>query len=154
VTEKVARGFVSRLFEWSGALVGRKLSLIFVVDDEKIIATTLAAILSQSGFRAEAFTNPLDALKKAHTEAPDLLLSDVVMPEMSGIDLAIQLREVCPSCRILLFSGQAATSDMLDVARKQGHEFNILSKPVHPTDLLAAISSLSASKADGLDQIN
>jgi CheY-like chemotaxis protein len=126
----------------------RKRSRIFVVDDERIIATTLATILGQSGFQAEAFTNPVDALEKARLEAPDLLLSDVVMPGMSGIDLAIQIREACPACRILLFSGQAATSDMLEVARQQGHEFNILSKPIHPTDLLAAVSGLVVPKPE------
>jgi CheY-like chemotaxis protein len=132
----------------------RPLSRIYVVDDEKIIALTLATILSQSGFQAEAFTNPLDALEKARSVAPDLLLTDVVMPEMSGIDLAIQIRRISPKCGILLFSGQAATSDMLDVARGQGHHFNILTKPVHPTDLLAAISSLSTPKVDGKEPGN
>jgi CheY-like chemotaxis protein len=134
-------------------LLRRPLSRIYIVDDEKIIAMTLATILSQSGFRTEAFTNPLNALEKARSQAPDLLLTDVVMPEMSGIDLAIQVREICPDCRILLFSGQAATSDLLDVARAQGHEFNILSKPVHPTDLLAAISTLAVPEAGNGDEV-
>jgi hypothetical protein len=46
-----------------------------------------------------------------------------------------------PSCKILLFSGQAATADLLDRARVQGHEFEILAKPVHPQDLLARLRS-------------
>jgi hypothetical protein len=44
-----------------------------------------------------------------------------------------------PSCKILLFSGQAATADLLEKARMEGHEFEILAKPVHPTDLLAKL---------------
>ncbi len=119
--------------------------LIYVVDDEKIIAVTLAAILKKAGLQALAFTDPLNALETARSNAPDLLLTDVVMPQLSGIDLAIQLSEFCPSCKVLLFSGQAATSDLLDAAREQGHEFSILSKPIHPTDLLATISSLQTS---------
>jgi len=117
-------------------------SRIFIVDDERVIAVTLAAILKQTGMDAVAYTNPVEALEAARWNAPDLLLTDVVMPEMSGIDLAIQLREISPLCKVLLFSGQAATSDMLETARERGHVFDILSKPIHPTDLLAAISGL------------
>jgi CheY-like chemotaxis protein len=100
--------------------------------------STLATILTQSGFIATAFTNPLEALQAAETDCPDLLISDVVMPELSGIDLAIQTRVLCSACKVLLFSGMAATSDLLEVARKNGHNFELLSKPVHPADLLGA----------------
>jgi DNA-binding NtrC family response regulator len=117
---------------------------VFVVDDETVIATTLTAILKQSGFDAVAFTNPLQALAAAGEKIPDLLISDVVMPQLSGIDLAIQLQEKAPACKILLFSGQAATADLLSSAREKGHDFALLSKPVHPTDLLNAIRSLNS----------
>ena len=116
---------------------------IFVVDDEEIIATSLAAILRMSGFAATAFTDPRNALSQARSEAPNLLLSDVVMPQMSGIDLAIQIKQHCPNCKVLLFSGQAITSDLLRQARQQGHDFNLLSKPIHPTDLLREISRVT-----------
>jgi DNA-binding response OmpR family regulator len=118
---------------------------VFVVDDERVIAQTVALILQQSGFNAIAFTNPLHALEAAKSDTPDLLISDVMMPEMSGIDLAIAFRALCPACRILLFSGQSTTSDLLKAAREQGHHFRLLTKPVHPTDLLAAIRSLAPS---------
>jgi len=58
------------------------------------------------------------------------------MPDMNGIDAAIQIRGFLPGCKILLFSGQAATADLLENARQRGHEFEILAKPVHPQDLL------------------
>lgn len=112
---------------------------IFVVDDEPVIAQTLAAILRQSGFDADAFTSPLAALDKSAHNPPDLLLSDVMMLGMSGIELAVELTRVHPECRVLLFSGQAATADLLEAAREQGHDFDLLSKPVHPKDLLEAI---------------
>ena len=86
---------------------------VFVVDDEHVIAFTLATILNQSGFRAIPFTNPLDALEAASLEGPNLLISDVMMPELSGVDLAIRIKSKCPGCKILLFSGQAATADLL-----------------------------------------
>ncbi len=112
---------------------------IFVVDDESIIATTLTTILCKSGFLAEAFTNPVDALRTTTEGIPDLLISDVVMPQMSGVELAIRIKAVCPTCKILLFSGQAATVDFLEQARNEGHDFQLLSKPIHPSDLLLAI---------------
>lgn len=112
---------------------------VFVVDDERVIAETLALILRQNGFLAEFFVNPLEAVAKASEEAPDLLISDVMMPQMSGIELAIKLRSLHPTCKILLFSGQAATADLLRKAQDDGHNFDLLLKPVYPADLLAAI---------------
>jgi CheY-like chemotaxis protein len=115
---------------------------VFVVDDEVVIAETLATILRISGFVATSFTSPLDALNLTRTMVPDLLITDVVMPEMSGIELAIKIKSLCPDCKVLLFSGQAATADLLSAARAEGHEFEILSKPVHPKDLLNRLKSL------------
>jgi DNA-binding NtrC family response regulator len=113
---------------------------VFVVDDEDVIATTLTMILRlQGGFRARSFNHPYKALEAARLDAPDLLISDVVMPELSGIDLAIQLRECCPNCKVLLFSGQASTAHLLDAARANGHDFELLLKPVHPAGLLMKI---------------
>lgn len=112
---------------------------IFVVDDEFVISTTLATILQRNGFDAVSFTNPLKALGAAETGAPDLLISDVMMPELTGIELAIQLQAAHPSCRVLLFSGQAATANLLEEARQKGHDFELLSKPIHPTEFLQKI---------------
>lgn len=115
------------------------ISLVFVVDDEPVIASSLAAILKANGYDARSFTNPSEALESARTVEPDLVITDVVMPEMSGIDLAIRLKEECPNCKVLLFSGQAQTVDLLKAAHIQGHNFQLLSKPIHPKDLLARI---------------
>ena len=122
----------------------RKQPRVFVVDDEDIIASTLAMILRpQGGFHARSFTNPLEALEAARLEAPDLLISDVVMPQLSGIELAIQVQKSCPDIKVLLFSGQAATADMLGAAQASGYDFDLLLKPVHPADLLARIQTLT-----------
>jgi two-component SAPR family response regulator len=63
------------------------------------------------------------------------------MADLNGIDAAIQVRSILPSVKILLFSGQAATADLLEKARAQGYEFEILAKPVHPQDLLNKLRS-------------
>jgi CheY-like chemotaxis protein len=112
---------------------------VFVVDDEQVVASTLAAILQMHGFSAKFFTSPLEALTAARSKAPDLLVSDVEMPGLSGLDLAIQMKAQYPSCKILLLSGQVATLDLLQQARAQGHHFDLLLKPIPPTEFLMEI---------------
>jgi DNA-binding response OmpR family regulator len=114
--------------------------VVLVVDDEKVIADTLSIILKQSGFSALTAYDGRTALQLASDFKPDLLISDVMMPGMTGIELAITLTQLVPRCKILLFSGQAATVDLLEDARSLGHDFTTLTKPVHPTDMLKRIS--------------
>lgn len=81
-----------------------------------------------------------EAMEIALLTPPELLITDVSMPGMSGIELAITLRRVFPDCKILLFSGDVATAGLLAVAQRAGHTFTLLSKPVHPEELLARVS--------------
>ncbi len=119
---------------------------IFVVDDDPLIATSLAAILNQKGFSARYFAQPLDVLAAAQGDVPDLLISDVAMPGLSGIELAIQMAARHPACKVLLFSGQAGTMDLLQDARARGHDFRLFAKPVHPDDFLEAIQVLQLKR--------
>jgi DNA-binding response OmpR family regulator len=114
--------------------------IVLVVDDEVVIADTLTAILGRNGMAAMTAYDGESALEIMLTIPPDLLLTDVAMPGMSGIDLAIATRQAIPGCKILLFSGQAATADLLAEARGAGYDFRALEKPIHPTELLARIS--------------
>jgi CheY-like chemotaxis protein len=104
---------------------------IFVVDDQEIISLTAAAILRRAGFEVTAFTDPLECLAAAFSGQPDLLVSDVLMPGLSGIDLAVQVQQVCPNCRILLVSGIVDTNDPM-LAEAQKHHFDLLGKPLQP----------------------
>ncbi|ABF40971.1 response regulator receiver protein [Candidatus Koribacter versatilis Ellin345] len=113
---------------------------VLVVDDEQVIADTLSIILNKAGFDASPVYTGTAAVESARSMQPDLIISDVIMPDMNGIEAAIQIRRFLPSCKILLFSGQAATADLLESARAKGHEFEILAKPVHPQDLLAKLA--------------
>ena len=114
---------------------------VLVADDERVIADTLAMILNQSGFQTRVAYTGEKALELASEFKPEMLISDVIMGGLNGIDAAIKIREILPSIKILLFSGQAATADLLEKARTQGYEFEILAKPVHPQDLLARLRS-------------
>ena len=113
---------------------------ILVVDDEQVIADTLARILELNGYDAFVSYTSSAAVEIARNMRPELVILDVIIPgDISGIDAAIQIRQALPDCKILLFSGQAATSDLLEKARAQGHDFEILAKPVHPSELLAKL---------------
>ncbi len=114
---------------------------VLVVDDERVIADTLAMILNQSGFEARAVYSGEGALDLVSSFVPDMLISDVIMADLNGIDAAIRIKELVPEIKVLLFSGQAATADLLEKARTQGYEFEILAKPVHPQDLLNRLRS-------------
>ena len=109
---------------------------VLIADDERIIADTLGMILSQNGFDAATVYSGQKAVEAARQFHPHVFLGDVVMPGMSGIEAAIQISAMIPDCRVLLLSGQAATSDLLRDARVRGHDFEILLKPVHPNQLI------------------
>lgn len=113
--------------------------VVFVVDDEAVIAQTLAIILNQAGFQASAFDHPEKVIAASAELTPALLISDVMMPGMTGVELAIHFHRTQPECKVLLFSGQASTADLLEKARSEGYDFDLLSKPVHPADLLAKL---------------
>jgi len=72
---------------------------------------------------------------------PDYVLSDIVMPIMNGVQLAIALRKALPETEILLLSGQAGVTDILERGRKEGYSFELIGKPVHPERLLQRLKS-------------
>ena len=114
---------------------------VFVVDDEECIADTLAAILRRYGYETTALYDGETAWSACKSQAPDLVISDVVMPGISGIDLAVRIKESYPRCKVLLFSGMATTADLLEQARRKGYDFEVLAKPVHPTELLSKMAA-------------
>jgi CheY-like chemotaxis protein len=114
----------------------RGLPRILVVDDERRIADTLAEILQMSGFHVATAYDGWEALRVAARFRPECVLSDVLMPRMSGVDLGIALRKMYPGTRVLLFSGQAGISDLLLDGQRQGFEFELIAKPIHPLKLI------------------
>jgi CheY-like chemotaxis protein len=120
--------------------------VVLVVDDESVIADTLSAILTKSGYSAVAAYDSDSAIESALLRPPDVLISDVVLPGMSGVDLAITIKRIFPDCRIILFSGQASTANLISEAATAGHHFLLLNKPVHPKDLLAQVAMNLADK--------
>src|SRR5437763_288759 len=118
---------------------------ILVVDDDAVIADSLAVILNANGYHAKAVHSAEDAIEESVLLAPDVLITDVVMTGMSGIDLAIHISNTVPTCKIILFSGQAQTANLLAAAEDRGYRFELLQKPVHPQVLLQRLNEYVAS---------
>lgn len=117
---------------------------ILVVDDEECIAETLVLILRSFGYDATARNDARGALQECELRVPHLVISDVMMPEMNGIELAIQIEEQYPESRILLISGLGSSFALLEESSQKGHSFEIMSKPIRPADLLAKITAVLA----------
>lgn len=124
---------------------------VLVVDDERIIADTLSVILSKNNYEVMTAYDGISALELARAYPPTLLITDVMMPGMTGVELALALEEMISEIKVLLFSGQAATMDLLKQAKEMGKHFTLLSKPVHPVDMLRRVSNLMKdSQAEGV----
>ena len=114
---------------------------VFVIDDEELVADTIAMILRTNGYQALALYDSESAIEQLEVIKPQIVISDVSMPRMNGVQLAMFIRERYPDCRVLLLSGQAAMIDLVDEARGHGYVFEALQKPIPPADLLAKIAA-------------
>jgi CheY-like chemotaxis protein len=121
---------------------GKAKQSILVVDDEQALANTLAAILKRSGYKSTAVYNAVEALAGLDGLRPDLIISDVMMPEMNGVDFAVQVCKLYPDIEILLISGHAGTQDLVEAAQSNGRTLELLAKPVAPEELLAKVAAM------------
>lgn len=115
---------------------------ILIVDDEVAIADTLALIFQTQHYEVRVAYSAERAIEIIAEWRPDLAIIDVILPEMNGIDLAIVAKANYLSCHVLLFSGHANTSMLLEEAGRKGHQFEVLAKPVHPNVMLERASAL------------
>jgi DNA-binding NtrC family response regulator len=116
--------------------------VVFVVDDEPVIASTLELILLAKGYDARSFVDLLDALLVAQSVTPNLLISDVIMPQMNGFDLASNLTERHSDCKILMVSGQTEVADLYSTIKSKGCSFELMAEPVPSDELLSKIEEL------------
>jgi CheY-like chemotaxis protein len=109
---------------------------VLVVDDERLVADTITEILNKNGFEAVAVYSAEAAIPLAGELEPDILLTDVLMPNVNGVQLAVALTQARPLLQVILFSGQTGISDIIQNAREAGYTFDLLPKPIHPQELL------------------
>lgn len=120
---------------------------VLIVDDERAVADTLALVFSAKGYETRVAYSAEQAADIVSQWKPCLVILDVMLPGMNGIDFAIQLKVSCPVCRVLLFSGHQSTATLVEEALAKGHEFAILPKPVHPSFFLEEAARLAHAES-------
>lgn len=115
--------------------------VVLVVDKEPAVADSLVATLHRSGYAAIAAYDGEGALESAFLVPPEVVIADVELPGINGFELAIALKSTIPDCKILLLSGKETTSELPASASGGGHEFEVLTKPIKPSDLFAHVSA-------------
>ena len=113
---------------------------VLIVDDEPKIVQSVADILEGEGYHVLPAYSAREAFQLATQSCPDILLTDVLMPDKNGFELALEIKQQCPHCHLLLFSGQAATAQLAsDYSQRftaAGYRFELLPKPLRPEQLL------------------
>jgi DNA-binding NtrC family response regulator len=109
---------------------------VLVVDDEVAIADSLAGILRNHGFDARSEYSARGAALAAERFKPDVLITDIVMPGISGVDLAEWFTKAHPACRIILTSANLHHLDSSDLGFEHSLEIDFVPKPVHIPELL------------------
>jgi DNA-binding NtrC family response regulator len=122
-----------------------KAPLILIVDDEPIIADTLSSILRLHGFATVTAYDGLSAFEIASRISPSLLISDVAMPGMNGVELAKAVTQMLPECGVLLFSAHASSAELVNEQFELGPKFLFLQKPMHPEVMVMRVSDLLAA---------
>ena len=112
---------------------------ILLAEDDDSMRVYLARALERTGYHVVAVDNGLAALPLLESEPFDLLLTDIVMPEMDGIELAQKAAEIAPDIRVMFITGFAAVA--LKAGRKTP-EAKVLSKPFHLRDLVAEVERM------------
>jgi two-component system, cell cycle response regulator CpdR len=112
---------------------------ILLAEDDESMRLYLGRALERSGYKVVTVDNGLAALPLLESEPFDLLLTDIVMPEMDGIELAQKAAEISPDIRVMFITGFAAVA--LKAGRKTP-DAKVLSKPFHLRDLIAEVERM------------
>ncbi len=112
---------------------------ILLAEDDQVMREYLTRALQRSGYAVTAVDRGTAAIPLLETETFDLLLTDIVMPEMDGIELAQRAGEMCKDLRVMFITGFAAVTLK---AGKTMPQARVLSKPFHLRDLVAEVDRL------------
>lgn len=117
---------------------------ILLAEDDQVMREYLTRALERSGYRVAAVDRGTAALPLLESETFDLLLTDIVMPEMNGIELAQKAQEIAPEMRVMFITGFAAVTLKAGKAVPQAR---VLSKPFHLRDLVREVDQLFAEES-------
>jgi len=123
---------------------------VLVADDEQVIAQTLATILELAGYEVCAVYGGEAAIKLLELFKPDLVITDITMPGITGIEVASVTHAILPRCKILLFSGHAGLHHLLQPGSGETLPFDLITKPIQPAELLARLKDTIRSEKPAL----
>ena len=112
---------------------------ILLAEDDQAMRSYLQRALENAGYSVMAVGSGVEALPLIETEIYDLLLSDIVMPEMDGIELAQRCNEISPSTKVMFITGFAAVTMR---ANREAPHAKMLSKPFHLKDLVMEVERI------------
>ena len=110
---------------------------IMIIDDDDVVRASLAAYLEDSGFKVLQANNGLQGLEVFQQEGPDLMICDLRMPQMGGLELIRQVTERTPDLPVIVVSGAGVMNDAVEALRLGAADYLI--KPVNPNQLLLSI---------------
>ena len=116
---------------------------ILLAEDDEAMRTYLQRALNQAGYAVDAVDRGTEAIPLLEGAVYDLLLSDIVMPEMDGIELAQRCNEISPGTKVMFITGFAAVT--LKASREQP-QAKVLSKPFHLRDLVMEVERVLEEK--------
>ena len=113
---------------------------ILVIDDDHMVRYTLSKILRNSGYEVVTAADGERGMTAFHAEKPDVVITDLIMPEQEGIETILQIKRARPEVRIIAISGggRIANTDVLQAARGLGAD-EILAKPFEAEELLSRL---------------
>jgi CheY-like chemotaxis protein/glycine cleavage system H lipoate-binding protein len=119
---------------------------VLIIDDEAVVCAGISRALARHGFRVETALEVRVALEKAHSQRYDVLLIDLMMPGMNGLDLLSRLRQVQPDARTLVITGLGAASHAIEAFRLGAFDFIVM--PCTHDELLSATLRAAAANGD------
>jgi CheY-like chemotaxis protein len=116
---------------------------ILIIDDDELFRTMLGATLVHLGHTVAEAGNGAEGFKLFQRTNPDLVITDLVMPEMEGFEVLMNFKKYDPSAKIMVMSGglQGTTLDFLEIATRLGAS-GVLAKPFSAEALFGAIAAL------------
>jgi DNA-binding NtrC family response regulator len=112
--------------------------LIMVIDDEPVALKNLRRILEKAGHKVSTFTSPFSALKRLEEEPFDLIISDIRMPYVDGIELLNRAKRLAPEIEVILVTGYASLDGAVEATKKGA--FHYLAKPFTPDQVRGLVS--------------
>ncbi len=114
---------------------------IFVVDDEDILRVTLTDDLAEAGFNVQDFDNPLNALAAIEKQSVDVLITDIKMPQMDGLELLARIKTVKPETCVIVMTAYSSVDSAIEAMKKGAYDY--IAKPFKIDELLLILERIA-----------